>query len=103
MFMDHTPHIFVTCWKCGKDFDITEAEKCYEHLNGNQEQTQMALALGESHFTTKCSHCGACICYKVSKMVPTDCKILNQKGIKFVMPSLAKQLKKSKSDLGVGH
>lgn len=100
--MSHSPHIFVNCWNCKKDFDVTDAAKCYEHLNGNQVQTQMAIALGEAHFTTKCSHCGACICHKISKMVATDCKVLNSKGIFFVMPSLAKQLEISNNSLGVG-
>ena len=82
--MSHSPHIFVKCWNCKKDFDITEAEHCYEHLENG-------------HWTTKCSHCGACVCGKVYKMVPTDCKVLNSHGIFTVMPSLAKQLKNSRS------
>ena len=93
------PHIFVNCWSCKKDFDITEAEKCYDHLNGNEESKQLAIELGEAHFTTKCSHCGACICHKANKMVPTDCKVLNEKGIFAVMPSLKKQLEKSNASM----
>ena len=93
--MSHMPHIFVNCWSCKKDFDITEAERCYDHLNGNQYEIAITRSVEPEtlRWTLKCSHCGSCICHKVSKMVPTDCAVLNSKGIKFVMPSLARQLK----------
>lgn len=76
--MSHAEHIFVTCWKCKKDFDITEAEHCLEHLTNG--------------WTTKCSHCGACICHKIDKMKPIECEVLNKKGINKVMPSVYKTL-----------
>lgn len=95
--MSHMKNIFVNCWKCHKDFEITGAEKCYDHLNGDYESTQLAISLGKAKFTTKCSHCGACICHKIDKMVQTNCEVLNKEGITMVMPSLAKQLEKLNS------
>lgn len=98
--MKHLKHIFVKCWKCKKDFEITGAERCYDHLNGTQYEIEITRSIEPEtlKWTTKCSHCGSCICHKVNKMVPTDCEVLNSEGIKMVMPSLARQLKtKNKS------
>jgi hypothetical protein len=86
--MKHMKNIFIKCWKCKKDFEITGAERCYKHLLSSE---------GKPEFTTKCFHCGSCICHKVSKMIPTDCEVLNSEGITMVMPSLARQLKKISS------
>lgn len=89
----HAKHIFVNCWKCKKDFEITGAERCYEHLIGMD---------GKPSWTTKCSQCGACICHKRDKMVKIDCEVLNKEGIMVVIPSVKEQLEKSSVDLGVG-
>ena len=87
--MKHKKQIFVNCWKCHKKFDIVSAERCYEHLNDKEDHKW-----GTLHFTTKCSHCGACICHKVDKMKPIKCKVLNEKGIMCVMPSVKLELRK---------
>lgn len=77
--------VFVNCWKCGKKFDITSAKHCTEHLKGGA-------------WTTKCSHCGACICHKFNKMkkLCRESKYNNNKlrlsGIECVMPSVHKKL-----------
>ena len=84
----HRKQIFVICWKCGKRFDIVKAERCYEHLNDKEDHRWGIL-----HFTTKCSHCGACICHKVDKMQPIKCDVLNEVGIIRVMPSVKEKLK----------
>ena len=84
--------IFVNCWKCGKKFDITCADKCFEHLNDHISGENLEKA----RFTTKCSHCGACICHKYDKMKPI-CDTLKQNprikksGIMGVMPSVHKK------------
>ena len=76
--------VFVKCWSCERKFDITSAERCYEHLNGS--------------WTTKCSHCGSCICHKFYKMkkLCKSSKYNNEKlrlsGIESVMPSVHKKL-----------
>ena len=88
----HSKQIIVNCWKCGKPFDIVTAERCYEHLNGNYQDTQLMLYLGEAQWTTKCSHCGACICHKFKKMQLIKCDVLNKVGIMKVMPSVKKQI-----------
>lgn len=75
--------IFVNCWSCGKKFDITCADRCYEHLEDKQ-------------WTTKCSHCGACICQKANKMKPICETLAENPRIKnaeigVVMPSVHKK------------
>jgi len=88
--------VFVNCWKCKKRFDITSAERCYKHLNywtypPDQEDLQKAK------WTTKCSHCGACICHKYDKMKPLCDKALENEKLLFsditqVTPSVHKRL-----------
>ncbi len=88
----HGKEIIVNCWKCGKSFDIVRAEPCFEHLNGKHQEMLIAKFLGEAKWTTKCSHCGACMCHKFNKMIPIKCELLNKKGIMKVMPSVKKSL-----------
>ncbi len=81
--------IFVNCWKCKKKFDITCAERCYEHLSQKDTQTGRYV----EKWTTKCSHCGACICHKVDKMKPICETLAENPRIKnaeigVVMPSV---------------
>lgn len=83
--MNHGKQIIVNCWKCGKTFDVVTAKRCYEHLNGDRQGNQQG-------WTTKCAHCGACICHKVNKMKDIKCEVLNNAGIMRVMPSVHKQL-----------
>ena len=77
--------VFVNCWKCGKKFDITSAEHCTKHLKSGA-------------WTTKCSHCDACICHKFDKMkrLCSSSKYkserLRKSGIECVMPSVHKKL-----------
>lgn len=94
--MKHDKQIIVNCWKCGKPFDVVTAERCYDHLNGKQDARSLTefVAPEELQWTTKCSHCGACVCYKYGKMKDIDCKVLNKVGIMRVMPSVHKQLTK---------
>jgi len=84
--------IFVNCWKCKKKFDITCAERCYDHLNDDPSVFNFA----KERWTTKCSHCGACICHKFDKMKQI-CKNLGdnprvkKSEISRVMPSVHKK------------
>lgn len=102
MNMKHKKQIFVNCWKCHKKFDIVSAERCYEHLNRggmfydglNYGGDLYEYRKEPKKWTTKCSHCGTCICHKVDKMKPIKCKVLNEKGIMCVMPSVKLELKK---------
>jgi len=88
--------IFVNCWKCKKKFDITSAERCYKHLNYYTfppDQTDREHV----KWTTKCSHCGTCICHKADKMKPLcesalENSRLLESGITEVMPSVHKKL-----------
>ena len=92
--MNHEKKIIVDCWSCGKPFDVVKAKRCYRHLNGLgfDPKRVMMVDRDEYQWTTKCSHCGACICHKYNKMQNIDCKVLNNVGIMRVMPSVKKQL-----------
>ena len=81
--MKHGKQIIVNCWKCGKAFDIVSAKRCYEHLENYW---------GIKNWTTKCSHCGTCMCHKIEKMQDIKCKVLNEVGIMKVMPSVKREL-----------
>lgn len=95
--MKHAKQIIVNCWSCGKPFDVVTAERCYEHLNGKQDEHALTefVAPEALRWTTKCSHCGACICHKYEKMQDVNCKVLNKVGIMRVMPSVKRKLHKS--------
>ena len=86
--------IFVNCWSCERKFDITSAERCYEHLNGDWFDASGV----EKLWTTKCSHCGSCICHKFHEMKKlcndsiTNNDKLRLSGIESVMPSIHKKL-----------
>ena len=87
----HGKQVIVNCWSCGKAFDIVTADRCYAHLNPSHVGHQMSECVN-LQWTTKCSHCGACICHKVNKMKDIKCEVLNNAGIMRVMPSVHKQL-----------
>ena len=85
--MKHKKKILVNCWKCDKEFNIVTAKRCYEHLNIGHNGHELSECVDLS-WTTKCSHCGACICHKRDKMQDIKCKVLNKVGITRVMPSV---------------
>ena len=87
----HGKKIIVNCWSCGKAFDIVKAERCYAHLNLNHIGHVLSECV-DLRWTTKCSHCGACVCHKYEKMKEIVCPTLNNVGIGAVMPSVYKQL-----------
>jgi len=89
MLTKHKKKIIVNCWKCKKPFDIVTAERCYDHLNDEED-----YKWGTLHFTTKCSNCNACICHKIEEMKNIKCDVLNKVGIMRVMPSVKRQLTK---------
>lgn len=95
--MKHPKQILVNCWSCGKPFDIVTAERCYDHLNGKERERQFIEFLEPEtlRWTTKCSHCGECICHKYNKMQPIKCDVLNKVGIMSVMPSVKRSLKQT--------
>ena len=98
--MEHEKQIIVNCWKCGKPFDVVTAERCYWHLNGKITSWYQFHDIKDSpssKWTTKCSHCGACICHKYKKMESIDCGVLNKVGISKVMPSVKRQLQFSEA------
>jgi len=88
--MKHNKKIIVNCWKCEKPFDLLTARKCHRHLSFTDVQ-----GFKFDRWTTKCSHCGACICHKVAKMKPIKNDVLNKRGITMVMPSVKRQLQRS--------
>jgi len=87
--------VFVNCWKCEKKFDITCAERCYEHLNYYTFPPDIQERK-PAKWTTKCPHCGACICHKFYKMKPicenlADNPRIKESEISSVMPSVHKK------------
>ena len=90
----HKKVIFINCWKCGKRFDIVSAKRCYDHLNQGS-RTEMYEFTRVLEWTTKCSHCDACICHKINKMKKIKCNVLNKVGIMRVMPSVKRKLIKN--------
>jgi len=90
----HKKAIYVNCWKCGLRFDIVSAKRCYEHLNKGS-RTEMYEFTKTLEWTTKCPHCGACICHKYNKMLEIECDVLNKAGIMRVMPSVKQGLNRT--------
>ena len=90
----HRKAIYVNCWKCGLRFDIVSAKRCFEHLNINHQGHVISECVG-FRWTTKCSHCGACICHKYDKMQEIECEVLNRVGIGKVMPSVKRSLNRT--------
>lgn len=95
--MESTVHyLFVNCWKCNKRFDLTCAERCYEHLSyltyppDSQDRSN-------AKWTLKCSHCGACICHKYRSKMKLICENLKKNprvkksGIRAVTTSVYKR------------
>jgi len=95
--MNHDKEIIVNCWKCHKEFDIVKAGRCYQCLNTLSQM--MGIDTTPLRWTTKCFHCGACICHKIQKMQSIECDVLNKVGIMNVMPSVKRSLQKIRNEM----